>query len=162
MALFSRKSSATTTVSDVPPELQPYYAPSSHQNRLLILPILVLIIVVSGIVGGAIWLHDHKLSDLFGHTTNRRSATQTVSNTPKTGASTSQPSATTQQVTVPVTASSTTDPIPQTAAPGPSSTNQPAIPNTGPDSTVLIASLTMSALGAAVWRTLQIRRATRT
>lgn len=178
MALFGRKANPQPNGTDVPPELQPYYAPPARQGRwrrarLYILPLVALLLVVAAVIGGIFWLQHHSLNSLLGRSTppaqtpatsqNEQQPAPTAPNpTPSGGSDTNQTPSSGPVPASPALPGDQTAPQVAQGAPAVSPAPSNAVPNTGPDGMTAVLAMCAAVCGAAALHLYQRRsRATR-
>lgn len=170
MRLFGRRANQQSA-TEVPPELQQYYGTPTVGTRfrrasLFVLPIVAFLVVLGLVLGGAVWMRHHRLSDL----------PQVISRQSSKSPAKSEPSSpSTPTTTQPGENSQPTDQNAQPAQSGvgasgqqvagntsqsstPASSQAP-IPNTGPNGSVLVFSAATALISAAAFHLRQVRRA---
>jgi cytoskeletal protein RodZ len=158
MSIFGKKSNQPTP--ELPPELRPFYgqqkASSLKTGRWLAIITLGVIVAVAVLFG--LWLHGRntsvhqpKPSTQLSTSTNGNHSTNVHSPSP----STTQ----TNPVKSAQTTPSTTQPNPAGSSQSTPATTAPnaAIPNTGPGTNVLLASIGAGLLGAILYHIRQLR-----
>lgn len=169
MRLFGRRANQQSA-TEVPPELQQYYGQPTLGTRLrraslFVLPILAFLVVLGVVLGGAIWLRHHKLSDL--PQTISRQTTKAPKPAPNKASapSTSEPSQSDQQssqTTQPgqsQTIGSSQQTADNTTQPQASTNSEATIPNTGPGEMTFVFAAMAALIGAAAFHIRQMRSA---
>lgn len=177
MALFGRRANQQSNMTDVPPELQPYYRQETAGARarrlaLTVVPILVVLLLIGGAIWGLVWLNRHKAP-----TPHPSSNSQTAQNNqPQSPNSSSQgnqnqggsSSGSNQSGSSPGPSSSTqsqgSSGSSSANTPGSSGAQKPAggaIPSTGPSAGALTLAAMTTVGGAAAYHVRQVRRVRR-
>lgn len=159
-------------MTDVPPELQPYYQKETAGARarriaLIIVPILVVFLLIGGAIWGLVWLNHHKPA-----TPHPNSNSQVAQNNqPQPSNNSSQGGQNSNGTNGSSSNQNSSQSQPESSG-GPSSTNTSgssgaqnssngAIPSTGPDASALALAAVATVGGATVYHVRQLRRVRR-
>jgi cytoskeletal protein RodZ len=155
MRIFGRRANQESAKEGVPPELKPYFDGNTTLRRLrLLAPLLVAIVLAAIIIGGSIWIRNHRAANNATQpSTNSQQATgpnQPSTNQPSQGSSANQPKTNSK----PANTSPKTSPTPATT-PEPSTSSE--LLNTGPGDGPLYAALAVAILGVLAYHVKQNR-----